>query len=90
MAASHVTIDTGYPKINVNGSEREYYYIFDIAEDADWLIVPMRTVHNVTYANDTDTNHVATASVAISGRGSKITFDTAGAVTNVYCRVTGH
>jgi hypothetical protein len=88
MAA--VTIDSGYPKVNVNGSEREYYYLFDIAEDGDTLTVPMRTIRNITYSNDTDTSGVATASTAISGRGTIITLDTAGAVTNVYCRVTGH
>jgi len=89
MAAA-VTIDSGYPKANINGSFREFYYIFDIAADADWLDVPIRTVDNVTYQNDTDTVDVATASVANQGYGARITFDTAGAVTNVRCRVTGH
>jgi len=88
MAA--VTIDSGYPKNNINGSERELYYLFDIAADGDYLDVPMRTVHNVTFVNDTDTTGVAVASIAVSGYGSRITLDTAGAVTNVYCRVTGH
>lgn len=88
MAA--VTVDTGYPKVNINGSNREYYYIFDVAADGDTLNVPMRTVYNVTTVNDTDTLGVAVASIAISGFGSQITWDTAGAVTNVYCRVTGH
>lgn len=88
MAA--VTIDTGYPKTNVNGSYRELYYKFDIAADGDYLDVPMRTVDNVTFVNDTDTNGVAVESIAITGGKSRITLDTAGAVTNVQCRVTGH
>lgn len=89
MAAA-VTVDDGYPKVNVNGSFREWYYKFDIAADGDWLDVPMRTVDNVTFVNDTDTNGVAVESIAITGGKSRITFDTAGAVTNVQCRVTGH
>ena len=88
MAAA-VTIDSGYPLCNVNGSYREWFYIFDIAADGDWLDVPCRGVQNVTFINDTDTNHVAVASVANQGYGARVTFDTAGAVTNVYCRVTG-
>ena len=88
--ASAVTIDTGYPKSNVNGSFRELYYIFDIAADADYLDVPMRNVINVTFINDTDTTGVAVASTAATTYGTRITLDTAGAVTNVQCRVTGH
>jgi len=89
MAAA-VTVDDGYPKVNVNGSFREWYYKFDIAADGDWLDVPMRTVDNVTFVNDTNTSGVAVASTAITGMKSRITFDAAGAVTNVQCRVTGH
>jgi hypothetical protein len=87
--AAAVTIDSGYPKVNVNGSSRELYYIFDIAADADYLDVPFRDVENVTFVNDTDTTDVAVASIAVSGYGARITLDTPGAVTNVYCRVTG-
>jgi hypothetical protein len=85
-----VTIDAGYPKVNVNGSYREYYYVFDIAADGDYLDVPIRTVDNVTFINDTDTLGVAVETIAIQGYGSRITLDTAGAVTDVRCRVTGH
>jgi len=87
MAA--VTIDSGYPKYNVNGSSRELYYIFDVAADADTLYVPLHHVENVTFINDTDTTGVAVASMSRSGFGTSIVLDTAGAVTNVYCRVTG-
>jgi hypothetical protein len=89
MAAA-VTVDDGYPKVNVNGSFREWYYKFDIAADGDWLDVPMRTVDNVTFVNDANATGVAVASTTITGMKSRITFDTAGAVTNVQCRVTGH
>lgn len=87
---AHVTVDDGYPKVNVNGSFREWYYSFDIAADADYLDVPMRTVDNVTFINDTDTNDIGVAGISIVGRKSRIVFDTPGAVTNVLCRVTGH
>lgn len=90
MAAA-VTVDDGYPKVNVNGSFREWYYKFDIAADGDWLDVPMRTVDNVTFVNDTNTVGVAVETIAIiAGGKSRITFDTTAAVTNVQCRVTGH
>ena len=87
MAA--VTVDTGYPKSNVNGSFRELYYKFDIAADANYLDVPMRTVDNVNM-NDATFSAVGVASIAIQGYGSRITFNSAGAINNVLCRVTGH
>ena len=74
----------------LNTLTREKDRLFDIAADGDWLDVPMRTVDNVTFVNDTDTSGVAVESIAITGGKSRITFDTAGAVTNVQCRVTGH
>ena len=88
MAAA-VTIDTGYPKVNVNGSSRELYYIFDVAADGDYLDVPFRTVENAVFTPTTDTDTIGIASIAIQGFGSRITLDTAGAITDIYARVTG-
>ena len=77
------------PLVNCNGSWREYYYGFAIAADADYLDVPMRTVSNVTIHDDTITA-VGIAGIAVQGYGSRITFNSAGALTGVLCRVTGH
>lgn len=79
----------GKPLVNINGSWREYYYGFAIAADADWLDVPMRTVADVKLNDDT-VSAVGVASVAITGFGSRITFNSGGALNGVYCRVTGH
>ena len=84
-----VTVDSGYPKYNVNGSSRELYYIFDVALDGDYLDVPMRLVENVEFTPTTDTDTIGVASIAAQGFGSRITLDTAGAISDIYCRVTG-
>lgn len=88
MAAA-MTVTTGYPKSNVNGSFRELYYKGSIAADADYLDVPMRTVNNVTACDDTLTA-IGVASIAQQGYGSRITFNSGGAITGMQVRVTGH
>lgn len=87
MAA--VTISTGWPRWGVVGSSRELYYKFDVAADADHLDVPMRVVESATFTPTTDTDTIGIASIAVQGYGSRITLDTAGAVTGVYGRVVG-
>ena len=87
MAA--VSIVSGYPKTNVNGSSRELYYQFAIAADGDYLDVPMRTVENATFTTDVDTEGVGIASISLQGYGSRITLDIASTVTVCYARVTG-
>lgn len=87
--ADAVTVATGYPRYNVVGSSRELYYKFDIAADADYLDVPMRDVENVVCITTTDTDTVGWASTSSVTYGSRVVFDTAGAVSGVYCRVTG-
>jgi hypothetical protein len=79
----------GKPLVNVNGSWREYYYAFALAADADWLDVPMRTVADVKL-NDDGVSAIGVASIARQGYGSRITFNSGGALTGVLCRVTGH
>ena len=79
----------GKPIVNVSGNQRQNHYNFAIAADADWLIVPMRSVASV-HLNDTSVTAVGVASVAIEGSGSRITFNSAGALAGVNCTVTGH
>lgn len=86
---AHVTISSGYPKVNVNGSSRELYYILSGIDDGDYLDVPMRTVEHASFTTDVDTEGVAIESIAVQGYGSRITLDCASSVTTVYARVTG-
>ena len=89
-----VTISTtapffGKPIVNMNGSERERYYRFDVAvANADYLDVPMRSVSAISL-NDDALTAMGITSVTINGYGSRIVFSAAGN-TGVYCRVTGH
>ena len=79
----------GKPIVNVSGNQRQYYYNFAIAADADWLIVPMRSVASV-HLTDTALTAMGVASIAIEGYGSRITFNSGGALAGVNCTVTGH
>lgn len=88
MAA--VTVNTGYPKFNVIGSYREYYYNIDIAADADYLDVPLKVVRGAHCTDDT-LSAVGIASVALNSSGltSRITFNSGGAINDCYVRVVG-
>ena len=86
---SAVTVASGYPKYNVNGSMAEYYYKFDIAADADYLDVPMKNVIDTQMTDDT-IQACGVASVTLTGGLSRIVFNSGGAITNCYLRVTGH
>lgn len=88
MAA--VTVNTGYPKVNVIGSYREYYYNVDIAADADYLDVPLKVVRGVN-CTDVALTAVGVASVALNSSGltSRITFNSGGAIDDCFVRVVG-
>jgi hypothetical protein len=87
MAA--VTITNG-PGANINGSFREYYYYVDIANDGDYLDVPLKVVKNISLCDDTLTA-VGVASVALNSNGlsSRLTFNTGGAINDCYVKVAG-
>lgn len=88
MAA--VTVDTGWPRTNVCGSMREMLYRVDIAADADYLDVPMRSIKDI-HLTDVALTACGVASVAAQGAyKTRITFNSAGAITNCYVRVLGH
>lgn len=88
MAA--VTVNTGYPRVNVIGSYKEYYYNVDIAADADYLDVPLKVIKGVHLTDDT-LSAVGVASVALNANGlsSRITFNSGGAINDCYVRVVG-
>lgn len=87
MAA--VTVATGYPKFNVNGSKAEWYYLFDIAADEDYLDVPMHLVEDAQLTDDT-IQAVGVASITLTNGQSRIVFNSGGAITNCRLKVTGH
>ncbi len=88
MAA--VTVNTWYPKANVIGSYREYYYNIDIAADADYLDVPLKVIRGVNLTDDSLTA-VGVASIALNTGGltSRITFNAGGAINDCFVRVVG-
>ena len=89
MAA--VTVATGWPRTNVNGSYREMYYKFNIAADADHLDVPIRTVKDAQLTDDT-IQAVGIASITfgvLNVYTTRLVFNSAGAITNCRLKVTG-
>lgn len=83
-----VTVATGYPYKNVNGSFREYYYRVNIAANGDTLDVPLPRVVCVNM-NDNALTAVGVTVTALAPRRSRLTFACGGAITNCYVRVTG-
>jgi hypothetical protein len=90
MAA--VTVASGWPRTNVNGSYRELYYKFDIAADADHLDVPLRNIKDAQLTDDT-IQAVGIASITngvLNVYTSRIVFNSVGAITNCRLKVTGN
>lgn len=77
MAAVTVTSQ----RYNVDGSQREQFYVINIASNGDTLATGLKAINNVS-CNDT-----AVSKIAVSG--GTITFTTGGAVTAAIVGVTG-
>lgn len=88
MAA--VTVNTGWPRLNVIGNMRQYMYNVDIASDADYLDVPLKKIKGVHMTDDT-LSACGVASIALNSGGltSRITFNTGGAINDCFVTVEG-
>lgn len=87
MAA--VTVATGWPRNVVNGHFREYLYRVDIANDADYLDIPLKIIKAINCTDDT-LSAVGVASITLQTNGqSRVVFNTGGAINDCFVRAIG-
>ncbi len=86
MAA--VTVASGYPRFVVNGHMREWLYKFDLANNGDYLDVPLKKVLD-GHLTDNSVTAIGITSVTQSGTLSRVVFNSGGALNNCYARFIG-
>jgi len=83
------TVATGYPRFNVNGSYREWYYKCSIAADEDYLDIPLKIIKDIQATDDTIQAVGIVSTTLLANGHTRVEFNSAGAVTGIYVKATG-